>query len=159
MRNLVILTLLLAVTGCPAKPSAKHIVLPVGYSGIFKIEKRQGHFEDSQIKDACYTFTVPESGVLAVAPDVFDAYCSPCNKLTATFADDQVISIYSPLAQPSDFASDEQMLLGLLGSGDFIWYVVGTHKQLSRFLIQTQIEKYRNLERFLPPNQTFQQTR
>ena len=159
MRILIILMILLAVVGCSPKPSTKHFVLPVGFSGVFKTERVSGHTGGYQIDGSCYIFTVPENGVLLVAPDVFDAYLRPCNVMTATFANDQEITLYSPLASPSDFASDTQMLLGLLGSRDALWYAVGTHEQLSRFLEQVRREKYQKLERFLPPNQSFQQIR
>ena len=151
--------ILLASVGCSPNPSTKHFVLPVGFSGVFKIEKVRGHTGGYQTDGSCYIFTVPENGVLLVAPDVFDAHCRPCNVTTATFADGQEIRLYSLLASPSDFASDTQMLLGLIGSRDAIWYAVGTHEQLSRFLEQVRREKYQKLERFLPPHQSFGQFR
>ncbi len=165
MRILIILMILLAVVGCSPKPSTKHFVLPVGFSGVFKIEKVRGHTGDYQTDGACDTLTVPANGVLLVAPEVFEAFrpCgatkSTCNVITASFTDGQKIILYSPLASPSDFASDTQMLLALLGGRNAIWYAVGTHEQLSGFLEQVRREKYQKLERFLPPNQPFRQFR
>ena len=162
MRILIILMILLAAVGCSPKPSTKLFVLPVGFSGVFKIEKVRDHTGGYQTDGSCDTLTVPENGVLLVAPDVFEAF-RPCgatkstfNVITAAFADGQAIIDYSPLASPSDFAPDTQMLLGLFNSGDTIWYAVGTHEQLSKFLELVRREKmYFKLDRFLPPNQPF----
>ena len=146
----------LAVAGCSPKPSTKHFVLPVGFSGVFKIEKVHGHTGSYQTDSSSDTLTVPANGVLLVAPDVFEAFrpCgatkSTCNVIKAAFADGQTIILYSPLASPSDFASDTQMLLGLFASENAIWFAVGTHEQLTRFLEQVRREKYQKLERFLP---------
>jgi len=160
--NIVLLTMLTScLVGCSPKPSTKHFVLPVGFSGVFKIEKVRGHTGGYQTDGSCDTLTVPENGVLLVAPDVFEAFrpCSTtkstCNVITASFTDGQKIIPYSPFASPSDFASDTQMLLALLGGRDAVWYAVGTHEQLSGFLEQVRREKYQKLERFLPPNQPF----
>ena len=161
MRILIILMILLAVVGCSPKPSTKHFVLPIGFSGVFKIEKVRGHTDDYQTDGSCNTLMVPENGVLLVAPDVFEAFrpCgatkSTCNVITAAFADGQEIILYSPLASSSDFASDTQMLLGLFAQKDAIWYAVGTHEQLRSFLEQVRREKYQKIERFLPPNDPF----
>ena len=163
--QLIILMILLAVAGCSPKPSTKHFVLPVGFSGVFKIEKVHGHKGSYQTDSSSDTLTVPANGVLLVAPDVFEAFrpCdatkSTCNVIKAAFADGQAIILYSPLASPFDFASDTQMLLCLFGGKDAVWYAVGTHKQLSGFLEQARGEKYQKLERFLPPNKPFQQFR
>jgi len=163
--QLIISMILLGAVGCSKKPST-HYVLPVGFSGVFKIEKVLGHKGGYLTDGSCYIFKVPENGILLVAPDVFDAYtrpCNaktgPCNEMTATFADDKEITLYSPLASPSDFSSDTQMLLGVFAGRDALWYAVGTHEQLSRFLEQVRREKYQKLERFLPPNQSFQKFR
>ena len=162
MRILIILMILLAAVGCSPKPSTKLFVLPVGFSGVFKIEKVSDHTGGYQTDGSCDTLTVPENGLLLVAPDVFEAFrpCgatkSTCNVIKAAFADGQAIILYSELASPSDFAPDTQMLLCLFGGKDAVWYAVGTHKQLSGFLEQVRREKmYLKLERFLPPNQPF----
>jgi len=145
-----------AVVGCSPKPPTEHHILPVGFSGVYKIEKVQNHAGGYQIDGHRYIFTIPKSGVLRVAPDVFVTYCRPCNGLTATFADGpQEISLYSPLTRPPDSALDAHMLLGLLGSNEAVWYAVGTHEQLSVFLKQVRLQKYQNLERYLPPNMPF----
>ena len=165
MRILIILMILLAAVGCSPKPSTKHFVLPVGFSGVFKIEKVRVHTGDYETDGSCDTLTVPANGVLLVGSELYEAFrpCSTtkstCNVITASFADGQEIILYSPLASPSDFASDTQMLLCLFGGKDAVWYAVGTHKQLSGFLEQARDEKYQKLERFLPPNKPFQQFR
>jgi hypothetical protein len=148
--------ILLAVVGCSSKPPTEHHILPVGFSGVYKIEKVNGHSGGYKINGIRYIFTIPESGVLRVASDVFASQCLACNGLTATFADGQEIPLFSSITHPPDSKSDSHMLLGLFNSGDAIWYAVGTHEQLSRFLEKVQRDKYQKLEQYLPPNKPFQ---
>ena len=156
MRKLIVLLILLFAVGCSTQPPTKHYILPVDFSGVFKVEKVPGHSEGYKIDGTRYIFTIPESGVLSVAPEVFINVCRPCNELTASFVNGQEISHYNPLTSQPDSRFDAPMLLGILGSNEVIWYAVGTHEQLSRFLDKVKREKYQKLERYLPPNMPFQ---
>lgn len=156
MRILIILMVLLAAIGCSPKPPTEHHILPVGFSGVYKIEKVQSNSGDYKVDGTRYIFTIPESGVVRVASDVYETVCIVCKELTASFADGQNIPLFSPISQPPDSESDRPLLLGLFLARDAIWYAVGTHEQLSRFLEQVRLEKYQELERYLPPNTPFQ---
>jgi len=156
MRICIILMILLALVGCSPKPPTEHHILPVGFSGVYKIEKARGHSGGYKIEGNHYIFTIPESGVLRVASDVYETVCIARKELTASFADGQEIPLFSPISQSPDFVSDRPLLLGLFLARDTIWYAVGTHEQLSRFLEQVRLEKYQELERYLPPNMPFQ---
>ena len=155
MRILVVSMILLTSAGCSRQPPTEHHILPVGFSGVYKIEKAPGHKGGYRIDGSRYIFTIPKSGVLHVAPDVFATQCRPCNGLTVTFADGQEISLYRPDMRQPDSASDAPLLLGLRGSNKALWYAVGTHEQLTALLEQVRLQKYQNLERYLPPNTAF----
>ena len=151
MRVLVALLISLPWVGCSRSAPTEHHVIPAGFSGVYKIERVSEHANDYRVDGTRYVFTIPESGVLRIASDVFDKQCLACNGLTAESCDGQTISLYSPLARPSDVARESTLLLGLLGSADALWYAVGTHEELTGFIQQIQSEKYQNLERYLPP--------
>ena len=157
MRICIILMILLALVGCSPKPPTEHHILPVGFSGVYKIEKARGHSDGYKIEGNRYIFTIPESGVLRVASDVFETHGLQGNgPLSVTFEDGQEIPLFSPITRPPDSASNGPLWLGLFGSGNAVWCAVGTHDQLSRFLEQVRGEMYQNLERYLPPNMPFQ---
>ena len=155
MRISSILALLLTAAGCSTQAPSKHFVIPVGFSGVFKVEKVPNYTGGYQVDGSCYIFTIPDNGILYVEPDVFNNYIRPCNEFTVSFADGQKIILYPPLANPSDYKPETQMLLGLVGSQNAIWFAVGTHDQLSRFLEDVRQAKYQNLEQYLPPNVPF----
>ena len=157
MRICIILTILLAIVGCSRQPTTEHHILPAGFSGVYKIEKASDNNGGYKIKGNRYIFTIPESGVLRVASDVFETHCLQGNgPLSVTFEDGQEIPIFSPIKRPPSSAPNGPLWLGLFRSGSAVWCAVGTHDQLSRFLEQVRGEKYQNLERYLPPNMPFQ---
>ena len=171
-KNKIVLLLLLAVAGCSPKPPVKNFVLPVDFSGVFKVEKDHSQPGNYQADEICDTLTVPANGILLVATDVYESFLPRCGKsismctvIKARFADGQEIALFNPLASPADFTPDTQMLLILCKSGkhgDAVWYAVGTHEQLSKFLEQFRsilqekpLELEHLLESFLPPNTPF----
>ncbi len=157
MRICIILMILLALVGCSPKPPTEHHILPVGFSGVYKIEKARGHSGGYKIEGNRYIFTIPESGILRVASDVFETHCLQGNApLSVTFEDGQEIPLFSPITRPPGSAPNGPLWLGLFRSGSAVWCTVGTHDQLSRFLEQVRGEMYQNLERYLPPNMPFQ---
>ena len=156
MRISIVLMVLLAAVGCSPKLPKEHHILPVGFSGVYKLEKAQDHSGGYKVDGTRYIFTIPESGVVRVASDVFETVRLARKELTASFADGQEIPLFSPISKPPDSESDRPLLLGLFLARDAIWYAVGNHKQLSRFLEQVRLEKYQELERYLPPNMPFQ---
>lgn len=157
MRICIILMILLALAGCSRQPTTEHHILSAGFSGVYKIEKARGHSDGYKIEGNRYIFTIPESGVLRVASDVFETHCLQGNgPLSVTFEDGQEIPLFSPITRPPDSASNDPLWLGLFRSDSAVWCAVGTHDQLSRFLEQVRGEMYQNLERYLPPNMPFQ---
>ena len=150
-----VVVLFLTAAGCSSKLPTEHHILPVGFSGVYKIEKVSDHSGGYKFDGNRYIFTIPENGVLRVPSDMFISQCL-AGGWTATFADGQEIPLFSPITHPPDSKSDSPMLLGLINSGDAIWYAVGSHEQLSRFLEKVQRDKYQKLEQYLPPNIPFQ---
>jgi len=156
MRIWIVLTMLLALAGCSRQLPTEHHVLPAGFSGVYKIEKASGDRGGYKIEGNRYAFTIPESGVLRVASDVFETHCLQCNgPLRVTFEDGREIPLFSPVKRPPGSASNTPLWLGLFRSRSAVWCAVGTHDQLSRFLEQVRGEMYQNLERYLPPNRPF----
>lgn len=157
MRICIILTILSALVGCSKQPITEHHILPVGFYGVYKIEKARDDGDGCKIEGNRYIFTIPESGVLRVAPEVFETHCLQCNaSLGIAFEDGQEIPLFSPFTRPPGSASNLPLWIGLLRSGSAVWCAVGTHDQLRRFQEQVRGEMYQNLDRYLPPNMPFQ---
>ena len=156
MRICISLVILLTLVGCSRQLPTEHHILPAGFSGVYKIVKLSGNSGGYKNEGSRYIFTIPENGVLRVSSDVFSTQCLACNGLSAAYTDGQEIQLYSPIKPPPDSAANALMLLGLINDKDSIWYAVGTHKQLTKFLDQVREEMYQNLERYLPPNKPFQ---
>jgi hypothetical protein len=156
MRICIILMILLALAGCSRKHPTEHHILPVGFSGVYKIEKAGGPSGGYKREGNRYVFTIPESGVIRVASDAFETHCLQRNKpLSVTFEDGQEIPFFSPATGPPSSEPNGPLWLGLFRSKTAVWCAVGTHDQLSRFLEQVRGEMYQNLERYLPPNMPF----
>ncbi|MHC4509525.1 MAG: hypothetical protein ACYTAO_11295 [Planctomycetota bacterium] len=155
MRICIILMILLALSGCSPKTPTEHHILPVGFSGVYKIERAHGPSGGYKIEGNRHIFTIPENGILCVESDVFETHCLQCNnRLSVTFEDGQEIPLFGS-RQPVS-APNSPLWLGLIRFRNAIWCAVGTHDQLSRFLEQVRAEMYQNLERYLPPNMPFQ---
>ena len=97
-----VVVLFLTAAGCSSKLPTEHHILPVGFSGVYKIEKVSDHSGGYKFDGNRYIFTIPESGVLRVASEVFASQCVACNGLTAAFADGQEIPLFSPITHPPD---------------------------------------------------------
>jgi len=156
MRLYITLVILLAMAGCSQQLPTEHHILPVGFSGVYKIEKASGNSDGYRIEGNRHIFTIPESGELSVAPDIQET-CLMCQGvLRVTYEDGQEIPLFSPIKQPEDSDLNRPMWLGLIKHKDAVWCAVGTHSQLSYFLKQVRAEMYQNLEQYLPPNSPFQ---
>ena len=157
MRMFLILMIPLALVGCSRKLPTEHHILPVGFSGVYKIEEARGRSGGYKMEGNRYIFIIPESGVLRVASDVFETHCLQCNgPLSVTFEDGQEIPLFSPVTRPPSSAPNGPLWLGVFRSNTAVWCAVGTHDQLSTFLEQVRGEMYQNLDRYLPPNMPFQ---
>jgi hypothetical protein len=160
MRICITLVILLALAGCSQQLPTEHHILPVGFSGVYKIEKASGNSDSYKIEENRHIFTIPESGVLRVASDVFETHCLQGNgPLSVTFEDGQEIPLFSPITRPPGSAPNGPLWLGLFRSGSAVWCAVGTHSQLSKFLKHVRAEMYQNLEKYLPPNSPFKSQR
>jgi len=167
MRIFRVLVLLTAIGGCSSKTLIVHHILPVNYSGVYVIQKGQDDSSSYKVDGESYTFEIPENGILKVTPDAFENYCIDfCSKniwLTASFPDGMTIPMFSPLSPPADSESDNQLLHGMLGARDSIWFAVGNYKQLKEFDEKFRKElpeklkfsNYGGLEEYLPPNKPF----
>ena len=170
MRIFKILVILLAIGGCSSKTIMVHHILPVGFSGVYVIQKGQDDSSGFKVDGERYIFTIPENGILKVTPNVYETYCTNLGscmsniRLTASFSDGKAIAKFSPLSQPADSELDNPMLHGILGARDSIWFAVGNYKQLKEFDEKFRKElpeklkfsKYGGLEEYLPPNKLFQ---
>jgi len=61
MRILIVSMILLTAVGCSRQPPTEHHILPVSFSGVYKIEKVPGHKGGYRIDGSCYIFTIPKS--------------------------------------------------------------------------------------------------
>ena len=170
MRIFRVLVLLMAIGGCKPKTLMVHHILPVGFSGVYVIQKGPDDSSSYKFDSERYIFTIPESGTLKVTPDTFENYCfnlPSCKsniKLTVSFSDGKSIAMYSPLSSPANPESENPMLHAILGARDSIWYAVGSYKQLKEFSEKwkkelpekAKLSKYAGLEEYLPPNKPFQ---
>jgi hypothetical protein len=178
MRIFIVSVILIAIggclpktpTGCSPKTLMVHHILPVGFSGVYVVQKGRDDSDVYKVEGESYILTIPESGILKVTPDTFENYCfmlGSCRRnirLTASFSDGKTIAMYSPLSPPADSELDNPLLHIILGAPDSIWFAVGNYKQLKEFdekwrkelPEKIKLDKYGGLERYLPHNTPFQ---
>lgn len=122
-----LLCLLVVLSGCD-RSSVIHVVVPVGYRGVFKIGKSPGSTPPPYRSDGTVVIKIPESGVLMI-PDT--KILTSIQGLTAEFSSGEKLA--SPVLPPSvGSGSDLVLRIVTADSAGWFYFAVDTEDGIAK---------------------------